>query len=180
MYVTWLWIIYNNNNNNNNDNHDDDEDDDDDDNNNDDDDDNNNNNNNNNNNRIQRRNSRLFTTSSLRHEPSPTRTLKWPGRDRVQIKCNTPSAYHVQHVVLRATWYEGTAQLLNLTEFEITFILASFCWLDEGGKETEVPGKKTLTTSFRKCHILQREDSNPKRDSNPRNSIGGRLGKHTC
>ena len=37
----------------------------------------NNNNNNNNNNRIQRRNSRfLFTISSLRREPSPTRTLK--------------------------------------------------------------------------------------------------------
>ena len=52
---------------------------------------------------------------------SPTRTLKWPG--------------HVQHierlsrasVMLRATWYEGTAQLLILTElkshlFELYFI----------------------------------------------------------
>ena len=37
------------------------------------------------------------------------RTFKWPGRNRVQIT----SAYHVQHVVLRATWYEGTAQLLS-------------------------------------------------------------------
>ena len=96
----------NNNNNNNNDN---------------------NNNNNDNNNRIERRNSRLFTISSLRREPSPTRTLKWPGRNRVQITCNTPSAYHVQHVVLRATRYEGTAQLLSLTEykshlFELYFI----------------------------------------------------------
>ena len=27
---------------------------------------------------------------------SPTRTLKWPGRNRVQITCNTSSAYHVQ------------------------------------------------------------------------------------
>ena len=27
-----------------------------------------------------------------------------PGRNRVQITCNTSSAYHVQHVVLRATW----------------------------------------------------------------------------
>ena len=66
----------------------------------------------------------------LRLELSPTRTLKWPGRDREQITCNTSSAYHVQHV-LRVTWYEGTAQLLNLTQFEIAFILASFCWLDQ-------------------------------------------------
>ena len=38
--------------------------------------------------RIQRRNSRFLTISSLRREPSPTRTLKWPGRNRVQITCN--------------------------------------------------------------------------------------------
>ena len=81
----------------------------------------------NNNNCIQRRNSRFFTISSLRREPSPTRTLKWPGRNRVQIACNTSSGYHVQHVVLRATWYEVTPQLLSLTElksylFELHFI----------------------------------------------------------
>ena len=66
----------------------------------------------NNNNRIQRRYSRFFTISSQRRELSPTRTLKWPG--------------HVQHierlsrasVMLRATWYEGTAQLLSLTELK--------------------------------------------------------------
>ena len=58
----------------------------------------------------------LFTISSLRREPS--RTLKWPGRNRVQIMCNTLSAYHVQHVILCATWYEGTAQLLSLTELK--------------------------------------------------------------
>ena len=56
----------------------------------------NNNNNNNYNNRIQRRYSRFFTISSQRRELSPTRTLKWPGRNRVQITCNTSSAYHVQ------------------------------------------------------------------------------------
>ena len=80
---------------------------------------NNSNNNNNNNNRIQRHKSRFFTVSSLRREPSPARTLKWPGRNRVQITCNTSSAYHVQHVVLRAKWYERTAQLLLLTEFKL-------------------------------------------------------------
>ena len=51
--------------------------------------------NNNNNNRIQRRYSRFFTISSQRRELSPTRTLKWPGRNRVQITCNTSNAYHV-------------------------------------------------------------------------------------
>ena len=69
-------------------------------------------------NRIQRRYSRFFTISSQRRELSPARTLKWPRRNRVQITCNTSSAYHVQHVVLRATYYKGTAQLLSLTELK--------------------------------------------------------------
>ena len=99
---------------------------------------NNNNNNNNNNNRIPRRNE-IFTISSLRHEQSPTRTLKWPGRNRVQITCNTSSAYHVQHVVLRATLYEGTAQLLNLTEFKSHFF--SFILLAEPLTDKGVPGE---------------------------------------
>ena len=88
---------------------------------------NNSNNNNNNNNHTQRRNLRFLTISSLRRELSPTHTLKRPGRNRVQITCNTSSAYHVQHVMLRATWYEWTAQLLSLTElkwhlFELYFV----------------------------------------------------------
>ena len=74
--------------------------------------------NNNNNNCIQRHNSRFFTISSLRCKPSPTRTLKWPGRNSVQITCNTSSAYHVKNDVLCATWYEGAAQLLSVTEFK--------------------------------------------------------------
>ena len=61
----------------------------------------------------------FFNISSLRHELSPTRSLKWPGRNRGQITCDTSSAYHVQHVVSRATWYERTAQLLSLTEFKL-------------------------------------------------------------
>ena len=110
--------------NDNNNNDDDDDDDDDNDNNNNDDDDDDDNNNNNNNNRIQRRSSR-FLTISLRHQLSPTRTLKSPGRNRVQITCNTSSANHVQHVVLRATWYEGTARLLrqSLNRIYLSFIL---------------------------------------------------------
>ena len=40
--------------------------------------------------------------------------------------------------------------------------------------------RKPLATSFSKCHILKQEDSCPKQDSNPYNSIGGRLEKQTC
>ena len=77
--------------------------------NNDDDDSNSNNNddttttNNNNNNYIQGCSSRFLTISSLRHELSPTRSLKWPGCNRVQIMCNTSSAHHVQHAVPLST-----------------------------------------------------------------------------
>ena len=42
---------------------------------------------------------KISTISSLDSEVSPTRTLKWPGRIRVQITCNTSSAYHVQIVL---------------------------------------------------------------------------------
>ena len=52
--------------------------------------------NNNNNNHIQRRYSRFLTISSKCSELSPTPTLKWPGRNPMQITCNTSSAYHVQ------------------------------------------------------------------------------------
>ena len=38
----------------------------------------------------------FFTISSQRRELSPTCTLKWPWRNRVQITCNTSSADHVQ------------------------------------------------------------------------------------
>ena len=82
----------------------------------------NNNNNNNNHNHIHRRNSRFSTISSLRREPSLTRALKWPRSNRVQTTCNTSSACHVQHVVLRSTWYEGIAQLLSFDKVEIAFI----------------------------------------------------------
>ena len=136
-----------------------------------------------NNDRIERCNSRFFTISSLHREPSPTRTLRWPENNRVQITCDTLSAYHVQRVVLPATWYEGTAQLLSLTDFkshlyELYFIGGTINrWRRGGNRSTR---RKPMATSFRKCHILKPEDSSPKRDSNLHNSIGGRLGKQTC
>ena len=73
------------------------------------------------------------------------------------IVCKS-SAYHVQHVVLRATWYEGTAQLLSLTEckshlFELYFNGWTFNrWRRGGNRSTR---RKPLAMSFRKCPKLQ-------------------------
>ena len=49
----------------------------------------------NNHDRTERPSSRFFPISSLCRELSPTRTLKWPGRNLVQITCSTSGAYHV-------------------------------------------------------------------------------------
>ena len=67
-------------------------------------------------NRIERHKSRFFfTISSRRRELSPTRTLKWLGRNRVQITCNTRSAFHVQHVLCHLVLRDSSA--ISLTEF---------------------------------------------------------------
>ena len=91
-------------------------------------------NNNNNNNRIERRNSTFFTISSLRHELSPTRTLKWPERNRVRVTCYTLSAYHVQPAVCHLVRRDSSA--IKFDRVEIAIILALFYWLkpltDEG------------------------------------------------
>ena len=148
---------------------------------------NNNNNNsdnrNNNNNCVERRNSRFCIISSLCCKLSQTCTLKWSRHNCVQVTCNTWSAYHVQHVVLRVMWYEGTAQLLSLTEFHShLFELYFIGWTINRWRrgENRSTWRKPLATSFRKCRILQPKDSSPKQDSNPHNSIGDRLGKQTC
>ena len=89
----------------------------------------------------------LCATNRLQHVHS-----SGPGRNRLQITCNTLSAYHVQHVS-RATWYEGTAQLLRLTEskshlFELYFIGWTSNWWRRGGNRST--RRKPLATSFRK------------------------------
>ena len=58
---------------------------------------------------IEKRNS----SSSLRREPSSTRTLKWPGRSRVQISCNTSGAHHVQRAVCHVTRRDSSATKFN-------------------------------------------------------------------
>ena len=120
----------------------------------------------------------IFTISSPRREQSPARTLKCPGRNRVQITCTTSSVNVVCHLVLR------DSSAIKFDRVEIAFIAALFYWLkpltDEGGEETGVPGRKTLTTSFNKCHTLKPGNSIPNRDSKLHSSVGGRLGKQTC
>ena len=76
---------------------------------------------------IQRRSLRFFTISSLRRELSPTRTLKWPRHNPVQITYNnTSSAYHVQHVC-HLVRRDGSA--IKFDRVEIAFILALLYWL---------------------------------------------------
>ena len=87
------------------------------------------------------------------------------------------------HVTCHLVRRDSSAVKFN--RVEIAFISAFFFKLAEplnrrrrgGNRSTR---RKPLATSFRKCLILQPEDSSPKRDSNPRSSIGGRLGKQTC
>ena len=50
----------------------------------------------------------------------------------------------MHHVVLHATWYEGTAQLLSLTESEshsFSFVLLAEPLSDTGGEKPEYPEK---------------------------------------
>ena len=54
-----------------------------------------------------------------------------------------------------ATWYEGTAQLLSLTEF----IGWTIYRRRRGGNRST--RRKSLTTSFRKCHIQKPQNSSP-------------------
>ena len=54
--------------------------------------------------------------------------LKWPRRNRVQITCNTPSAYHVQRVVCHLVRRDSSAFKFDRIEF--AFILPLFYWLN--------------------------------------------------
>ena len=63
---------------------------------------------------------RDFTISSLRREPSPTRTFGWPERNGVQMTCNTLNAYHVAR---------RDSSAVKFDRVEIAFNLALFYWL---------------------------------------------------
>ena len=110
----------------------------------------------------------------LRSSAPGTIVCKSRATRQVLVTCN---------VMLHPSWYEGTVQLLSLTElkshlFELYFFDWTINRLRRGGNRST--RRKLLAMTFRKCHILKPEDSSPKRDLNPHNSIGGRLGKLTC
>ena len=70
---------------------------------------------------------RFFTISSLRREPSPTRILKRPGSNRVQITRNTNHAQHIERLS-HATWritcpvVRRDSSAIELDRVEIAFI----------------------------------------------------------
>ena len=47
--------------------------------------------------------------SSLCHELSRTRMLKWPGRNCMQIMCSTLGTLHVQHVMCHVVLMDSPA-----------------------------------------------------------------------
>ena len=100
---------------------------------------------------------------------------KWPERNRVQITCNTSSAYPVQHVLCHVEQRDA-----QLNRVEAAFILALFNWLkpwtDKEWREPEYQEK----TSDDELQNSENDTHNPNRDSNPHSSIGGRLRKKTC
>ena len=155
-----------------------------------------------NNNRIERHNPRFFTISSLRRGLPATRSLRWPGRNRLQITCNASGAHHVQyvcHMVRR----DSSAIKFDRVEiafivgffvclFVFVFVFVLFCFAlfvclfvfaetisRRRRRRNRSTRRKPLTTSIRKCHILKPENSSPNPDSNPHSSIGGRLGNQT-
>ena len=65
--------------------------------------------------------------SSLRRELSPTRKLKWPGCNHVQITCFTSGAHHVQYVVYHVVRRDSSAIMSD--RVEIAFIVLLFYWL---------------------------------------------------
>ena len=66
---------------------------------------------------------------------TPTRMLKWPGRNCVQIMCITSSAYHVQHVMCHVVQRDSSAtkfDSLNCVYFSYIslakpLLMVSFC-----------------------------------------------------
>ena len=106
----------------------------------------------------------FLTVSSLHREPSPTRTLKWPEHTCVQITCNTcnMSCYVPRGTKGQLSYWVWLSLKSHL--FEFYFIGWTINrWRNGGNRST---WRKPLAMSFGKCHILQPEDSNFKRDHN--------------
>ena len=90
----------------------------------------------------------------------------------------------MQHVALRATWYEGTALLLNLTEFEIAFILAFFIgWTIKPmkeGRKPEYPEKNPDDELPENATCLSARIQAPSETGTRTMALVAGLGKQTC
>ena len=114
--------------------------------------------------------------------------------NRVQITCNTSSAYHVQHGVFCATWYEGTAQLLSLTEmkshrFELYFIGWTIKPMNEGRKPQylektpgdelqKIPHIEDNTYTSRQIGVNRQIDGKCKQTGRKVENVGKQIGKY--
>ena len=85
--------------------------------------------------------------SSLRRELSPARTLKWPGHNRVQITCNTSSAYHAQPAVCHLVRRDSSA--IKFDRVEIAFILSLLYWLKPLADEKSISNLDLRQLHFR-------------------------------
>ena len=94
--------------------------------------------------RTERRNSRFVTTSLLRRELSPTRTLKRQRRNSVQITCNASGADHVLYIVCCVVRRDSASikfDRQSLNRIILSLFLGLKRLTDEGGEETGVPGE---------------------------------------
>ena len=84
---------------------------------------------------------KIFIITSLGHELSPIHALKWPGRNRLDITCNTSSTHHVQHVMNHVVQRDNSAVKFSqsLDCIYLSFILLAETINLDGGEETRVP-----------------------------------------
>ena len=108
----------------------------------------------------------------------PTRTLKWPRRNRVQITCNTHCAHHVQHVVCHLERRDSAAIKVGRVEIAFTTAL-SFCLkrLSDGFMRNELKNRTCCHTytetevADQACFLTQP----PYTDTGPTSPSTGRL-----
>ena len=83
-----------------------------------------------------------------------------------------------------ATWYEGTAQLLSLIEFELhlfeLFILLAEPLTDEGGEETGVPRENPWRRASENATYYSPEIQDPSKTRTHTVALDDRPGKQTC
>ena len=108
----------------------------------------------------------------------PTRTLKWPRRNRVQITCNTHCSHHVQHVVCHLERRDSAATKVGRVEIAFTTAL-SFCLkrLSDGFMRNELKNRTCCHTytetevADQACFLTQP----PYTDTGPTSPSTGRL-----